>query len=183
MMEGNLVDVRYVGTKALKRDTVCNTLTVWAGENDVASVPKEVAVKLFQYPTVWRPAEAPQIERPATGEESSQTDDSGSDSEKADQSGGEETGQAADSEQSTGEDGGEASDEKDESEKSDEQEPANTDPVTVEEVVQALPNLNKEEDFTQQGKPKLASLRAMFEGRELATQVAADAWETFEAAE
>ena len=58
------VKVRYVGTTALKKDTVTDTLTVWAGEGDVQEVDENVAIKLCQFPDVWQLASKKVIKRP-----------------------------------------------------------------------------------------------------------------------
>lgn len=52
------IAIKYVGDKPVKRDTVCNTGTLWAGKGDVQIVDHKVGVQLLQFPTVWVKADA-----------------------------------------------------------------------------------------------------------------------------
>lgn len=54
--------------------------------------------------------------------------------------------------------------------------------VTAAEVKAVIPQLNKDEDFTQQGAPKIAKVRAYFPGREVTAEVVAEAWAAYSAA-
>ena len=156
------VKVRYIGTKPVKKDTVTGSLALWFGENSVAEVSEDVAIKLFQYPTVWQPADMAVIERPAVNanpetlppagdegqEGDDQTDDEGDDE-------GEESGDSV----------GAAA------------------PVTPEEIEVILPMLDKDTDFTEAGRPMVNKVREHFEGREVTLQALKAAWENFKAVE
>lgn len=59
--------------------------------------------------------------------------------------------------------------------------PASTDAVTVAEIAAILPTLDKEADFTEAGRPKIDSVRARFDDREVTVQAVKAAWENFTA--
>jgi hypothetical protein len=157
----NAVAVRYVGSKPIKRDTVTNSLAVWVGTNSVCEVPADVAVKLFLHPDVWQPADAPVLERPAP---------------------------ARDDAEGEGDDGGEpfTGGEDDELREDDEhgieKPPAAEGEVTVQEVIEILPLLDREADFTEGGKPAVAKVRERFPERELTVATVRAAWDKFSGA-
>lgn len=49
-------EIRYIGHKEFKKDTVAGSKTMWLGHGDVQEVEPDVAVKLRQHPDVWQPA-------------------------------------------------------------------------------------------------------------------------------
>ena len=51
--------IRYIGDKSPKRDTIAGTQTVWRGHGDVQAVPDQAAATLLRYPTVWADASEP----------------------------------------------------------------------------------------------------------------------------
>jgi hypothetical protein len=144
------VKVRYIGKKSLKRDTVTLSLAVWSGFDSVTEVSEEVAAQLCRFPDVWQLANKPLVERPVVL--AVVEDDSDDDD--------------------------------------DEPEDVDTDdvsgvieefpPVTTGEIVEIIPSLNRETDFTDAGRPIIGKLRERFEGREITTVVVKDAWKTFQ---
>jgi hypothetical protein len=56
-------------------------------------------------------------------------------------------------------------------------------PVTAAEIVAILPLLDKDTDFTEAGRPIMASVRAQFEGRPVEIADVKEAWATFTGAE
>lgn len=157
------VKVRYIGTKPVKRDTVAGSLAAWYGQNSVAEVSEEVAVKLFQFPTVWQPADMPVIERPTLEPVPVQ------DPEKPETIGAEQEGDnfGDEGEGDAGEGGA----------------GAEAGEVTPEEIAVILPQLDKDTDFTEAGRPMVGRVRAYFEGREVTIQALKAAWENFKAVE
>ncbi len=147
------VKVRYIGQKLIKRDTICNTLTIWTQEDNVQDVESDVAVKLFQYPDVWVPADKPVVKRPEAPK--------APDPKTAEELAAEEAAAAA-----LAAAGGNV---------------PLTGPVTAEEIVTILPALDKEADFSEKGMPKVNSVRAHFPDREVTVAVLKAAWETFTA--
>ncbi len=55
------VPVAYIGTKPVKKDTVCRSGTVWKGFGDVQYVDPRVSTRLLNYPAVW--CKPDQVER------------------------------------------------------------------------------------------------------------------------
>ncbi|MEX2964502.1 hypothetical protein [Microbulbifer sp. TYP-18] len=53
-MTGPTVQVKYIGNKPAKRDTVCGTGTLWAGHGDVQAFPRDWAALLLRHPKVWQ---------------------------------------------------------------------------------------------------------------------------------
>ena len=151
------VAVRYIGHKPIKRDTVTESLAVWVGHGAVAEVPEEVAVKLCLFPDVWQLADAPVIERPAV---------------VAAPEPEEEAGEAVEPEE--GEPELHPNDEF-----GFEKAPEGTGPVTVAEIVERLPMLDKEKDFSETGKPKIESVRALFPDRDVVLASVRSAWTEF----
>lgn len=162
------VKIRYVGHKPLKKDTVAGTLTMWPGHGSVAEVPDSVAVKLLQYPTVWQHADKPTMPRPEPAPQPLQPPE---DDEN-------DTGEGDNSEVQPPNPDQEL---REEDKFGFEQPPAGTGPVSVEEIVQALPTLDKDADFTEIGRPKIAKVRALFDGREVAVKALNEAWTKFSA--
>lgn len=58
MTEQKPVFVKYIGSKPVKKDTVCHTDTIWAGKGDIQLIPRSVALKLVRHRKVWVPASA-----------------------------------------------------------------------------------------------------------------------------
>ena len=154
------VKVRYIGTKPVKRDTVAGSLATWFGQNSVADVSEEVAAKLLQYPTVWRPADMPVIERPTLEPAPTQNP-----SDELNIGAGKQEG----NDPPAGDD--------------DTKPPAPTGDVTPEEITEILPLLDKDTDFTEAGRPMVNKVREHFEGREVTLQALKAAWENFKAVE
>lgn len=148
------VKIRYVGHKPLKKDTVAGTLAIWPGHGSVAEVPDSVAVQLLQYPTVWQRDDQPAMPRPTPKDPPPPKDP-----------------QPPNPDQEL----------REEDKFGFEKPPTATGPVTVDEIVQALPSLDKDADFTEVGRPKVASVRALFEGRELGVKELNQAWTQFTA--
>lgn len=48
-----MVEIKYIGFKPAKRDTVAGTGTIWDGHGDVRAVPDEAARVLVRHPDVW----------------------------------------------------------------------------------------------------------------------------------
>ena len=151
------VAVRYIGHKPIKRDTVTESLAVWVGHGAVAEVPEEVAVKLCLFPDVWQLADAPVIERPAPVVAPEPE---------------EEVDEAVDLEESEPE-------LHPNDEFGFEKAPEGTGPVTIAEIVERLPMLDKDADFSETGKPKVDSVRALFPDRDVALANVRAAWAEF----
>ncbi|WP_020209039.1 hypothetical protein [Gilvimarinus chinensis] len=47
------MNVAYIGRKAVKRDTVCGTATLWSGYGDIQEVSHGVGTRLLRHPDVW----------------------------------------------------------------------------------------------------------------------------------
>ena len=152
------IAVRYVGNKPIKKDTVTGSLAVWVGKNSVCEAPQEVATRLFLYPTVWAPADAPLIERPApVAAQEAPTEDH---------------------------DGELLLDEPYEEVRPDDEHgfetpPEAVGPVTVDEVVPILSLLDREKEFTEGGKPSVGAVRDRFPGRDLTVATVREAWARF----
>jgi hypothetical protein len=154
-MSQESMDVRYVGFKPMKTDTVCGTLATWIGHGDVQTVEKHIGVLLIRYPTVWqlaslpfKPQKAPPIVRapPAIiAEDDDDETDGEADVDAIDQ--------AAD--------------------------PAAEVPATVGEIVKAIEGLDRDADFTDMGRPKIDAVRAALPGKSVTTKAVGDAWKTF----
>lgn len=151
------VAVRYIGHKPIKRDTVTESLAVWAGHGAVTEVPEEVAVKLCLFPDVWQLADAPVIERPAPVVAPEPE---------------EEVDEAVDLEESEPE-------LHPNDEFGFEKAPEGTGPVTIAEIVERLPMLDKDADFSETGKPKVDSVRALFPDRDVSLGNVRAAWAEF----
>lgn len=158
------VKVRYIGTKPVKKDTVTGSLALWFGENSVAEVSEDVAIKLFQYPTVWQPADMAVIERPAVNANPETLPPAGDEGQEGDDQTDGDEGEG-DTDDSTGGSVGTA------------------EPVTPEEITVILPMLDKDTDFTEAGRPMVNKVREHFEGREVTLQALKAAWENFKAVE
>lgn len=52
-----MINVKYVGKKAVKSDNVANTGTVWIGYGDVHPVSEAVWGKLSKHPDIWQDAD------------------------------------------------------------------------------------------------------------------------------
>lgn len=52
-MLNQVINVRYIGNKSIKTDTVCHTGVAWLGKDDVRPVSADVAAKLLAFPDVW----------------------------------------------------------------------------------------------------------------------------------
>ena len=154
-MDTDRVDVRYIGiNKPIKRDTVMGSTALWIGHNSVVAVPRSVAERLFLHPDIWIPADKKQTDlvRPAAPPASVE--------EPVDES-----------EQDPG--GTDAE------EASPMMVSANADPISVAEVAEAISTLDRETEFSDKGRPLIASLRERFPGRPLTLDVAKAAWADF----
>jgi hypothetical protein len=151
------VAVRYVGHKPIKRDTVTESLAVWVGHGAVAEVPEEVAARLCPFPDVWQLADAPVIERPAPVVASEAEEEAGEVVEP----------EEAEPELHPNDEFGF------------EKAPEAAGPVTIAEIVERLPMLDKEKDFSETGKPKIESVRALFPERDVVLANVRAAWVEF----
>lgn len=151
------VSVRYTGTKPVKTDTVTGSGAVWVGHGAVCDVPADVAAKLCLYPDVWVPADK-KILRPTVPLRPPEED-----------------------EEPEGEPtlAGEDDEARDNDEHGFEVPPAPGVDVTVEEVLEMLPLLDREVDFTDTGKPAVAKVRERFPDRELSVATLRAAWDRF----
>ncbi|MEX2964604.1 hypothetical protein [Microbulbifer sp. TYP-18] len=52
-MSQQTLNIKYIGNKATKRDTVCHSGIEWAGKGDVQPVPGNIAAKLLRHRDVW----------------------------------------------------------------------------------------------------------------------------------
>jgi hypothetical protein len=57
-----MAQLRYIGKKPTKTDTVAGTATVWLGHGDVQSVPDALAPLFWEHPTVWEVVEMVEAE-------------------------------------------------------------------------------------------------------------------------
>lgn len=147
------VKVRYIGNRDIRRDNICKTLAIWTKAKPVAEVDEDTAARLFLYPTVWVPDDPNHpMSRPVTPEP--ETEVPAGENQEGDE-GGEEV--PADPDGAEGE--------------------ANGGPVTAEEIADAIANTLDPDDFTVEGKPRVASLREVFEGREVTTDAIKAGWE------
>lgn len=48
-----MLNVRYIGRKPERRDSIAGTDAVWSGNGDIQPVSAEAWAKLSEYPTVW----------------------------------------------------------------------------------------------------------------------------------
>jgi hypothetical protein len=52
------MDLRYVGRKPIKADSVARTGIVWNGHGDIQSVPDDKAGLFLEHPDIWEPVGA-----------------------------------------------------------------------------------------------------------------------------
>jgi hypothetical protein len=158
-MSKTKVKVRYIGNKPIKRDTVCQTLTIWTANNDVAEVDDDVAIRLVRHPSVWVMADSkvkrPEVVAPAPELVVAEPEIEIPDGLMAEQ-------------------------EKKDTAPVNEQE-GEGEPVTVAEVTAILSSLDKDKDFSAQGRPLVDSIRDRFPNRPVTSKEVKAAWELFTA--
>lgn len=144
------VAIAYIGPKEQKKDTVCNTTTIWMGYGDVQSVDARLANRFLQFKDVWIKAEKfkefekQKVEREAA-EANAELEAAMKKAEELKAKA--EALKAASDSAPSGEDEGEEAD----------------DSALVEQIQTAIMALDSsnEDHFTDKGKPKIAAVRLM----------------------
>lgn len=165
-MKKEMVEVRYVGKRPMRKDNIADTGTIWFGENDVQEVPANAAILLCAFPTVWQMADKHVIERPVSPAEEDELEAAVAAEAAAGWIPAPEAPDLALSEDEHGF-----------------AKPVTGSEVTIEELVVSFSSLDRDNDLTQHNKPKMDVVRAMFEDREVTAVSVKEAWEKFTAVE
>jgi len=149
-----LVGVRYIGQKPVKRDTVCKTLTTWT-PGSVSHVERHIAENLFRFPAIWQPEDASfePPKRPKLAEPEPKIYVPPEPEPEADSEGEQDAPRAM---------------------------PDETPIATSEDVLGIIPSLDKDRDFTPMGKPKIDAVRARMPNFHVTLEAVRAAWTQFQ---